>query len=698
MAMKFRHGKTLLVLALLWGVVCSIPSLAWTQSKTFVYEVKDGETCMSLAKRFYGDKNRYTLIHEYNPSLGPVPHDLQPGQKLTLPLLINDPDARITGRRGEVRARPPAKPSWASAPVGLELYRAWRVNSREEAAAELTFIDTSRLYMRENTLVIIYGSTSRKIRRRTTEAELQYGTLRARMDELAGEQKTLEVSTTASDTTLHGGEALIDVDDQNITRVANHRGRPAEVYGQTARKATRPSERKRKALQVAAGMGSKIAPNRDPTPPKPLPPAPAWQMATQRAVFAPGGKVAIFNFRWAPEPKAVRYRIEFFADGQRTRSLGATTTPGTEVELQQPDGSYFITVSSIDDDKFEGPPSPIAQVDVLPLKILGPNNVWLDDVAYIPAGSRLTPPREGCRLDGQPMEGNILLVEPGKHTLDCPTAGVPASIDLIVQPIEATWNAATQRNEAVLRRGAITQAEVHLSQDVHAPLKAKPPEGIEVGPLVKRESKRWGMTLFAHNAAPEQFELPIVLDMDGEPPIAVLNVQVSQTGGGAVYGQQDDEGIIDIELGALLDVGFLYGSNDTDEAAANRSLFRPGVRLGVLASQLIFVEAELAPVFDRPTGGHEGFTRFSYRVHGGLLLGGETLSPLVLVGRGSDLLFGAEDDVESLQSVNYVGLGLRWVLMSQTSLRLELRQGFVVQDPGKLANQTNATLGVQWIY
>ncbi|MEO1270665.1 MAG: LysM domain-containing protein, partial [Myxococcota bacterium] len=129
MAMKFRHGKTLLVLALLWGVVCSIPSLAWTQSKTFVYEVKDGETCMSLAKRFYGDKNRYTLIHEYNPSLGPVPHDLQPGQKLTLPLLINDPDARITGRRGEVRARPPAKPSWASAPVGLELYRAWRVNS-----------------------------------------------------------------------------------------------------------------------------------------------------------------------------------------------------------------------------------------------------------------------------------------------------------------------------------------------------------------------------------------------------------------------------------------------------------------------------------------------------------------------------------------------------------------------------------------
>ncbi|MBH23419.1 MAG: hypothetical protein CMH57_02935 [Myxococcales bacterium] len=689
MAIKLSPDIALPIL-LTAACLVAAPTVASAQEgQTFVYTIKGGETCMSIAERFYGEKTHYNLIHQHNPDLGPLPHDLQPGQQIRLPLLIDDPDARVTGRRGEVRAKPPARPSWKSAALGLELYRAWRVNSRDEAAAELTFLDASRLYMRENTLVIIYGSTSRKIRRQTTEAELQYGTLRARMDDLAGGQKALEVSTPASDAELSGGEALINVDEEKVTRVANHSGRPARVAGNSARRSRSPAKRERHVVQVNAGMGSKVSVGQDPTPPKPLPPAPAWATPARRAVFAPGGQIAIFSFSWAPEPKASRYRVEFFADANRTRSLGATTTPGTEVELQQPPGSYFVTVSSIDDDKFEGPPSAIARVEVLPLKALGPNNTWLNEVDSVPAGSRLSlPDRGACTLNGEPASQTQLLVKPGVYTLRCqlPSAPEPVETEINVLPLEVDWSSAA--GEATIQRGAVTPIEVRLSQDVHAPLKGLPPAEIEVGTLVKREPGVWETTVQANDGAPERFSLPIAIDVEGAPVLGAVEVQVER---GAA---PEEEELLLVELGALFDYGFLYASGAEGDLATNRSLLRPGFRAGLLVGRLVFVEAELAPVFDLPEEG-EGLTRASYRAHAGVLIDRGALSPLILLGRGSDIFVGND---ERIQPITYLGLGLRWEATRDVVLRMELRQGLVVQDDDALANQTSALLGVHFVY
>ncbi len=49
------------------------------------YTVQEGDTCGSIARRFFGNSRAYGLIHENNPNLGPMPHRLQPGTTLRIP-------------------------------------------------------------------------------------------------------------------------------------------------------------------------------------------------------------------------------------------------------------------------------------------------------------------------------------------------------------------------------------------------------------------------------------------------------------------------------------------------------------------------------------------------------------------------------------------------------------------------------------
>ena len=61
------------------------PAPAAGTVETFEYTVRDGDTCAAIAKRFFGDAKRYDIIHQYNPGMGPTPHDLKAGRILILP-------------------------------------------------------------------------------------------------------------------------------------------------------------------------------------------------------------------------------------------------------------------------------------------------------------------------------------------------------------------------------------------------------------------------------------------------------------------------------------------------------------------------------------------------------------------------------------------------------------------------------------
>ena len=64
-----------------------LPPLAPTgttgQSQTYV--VVAGDSLSKIAKRFYGDGNKWPRIHEANRDQVPNPDLIHPGQKLTIP-------------------------------------------------------------------------------------------------------------------------------------------------------------------------------------------------------------------------------------------------------------------------------------------------------------------------------------------------------------------------------------------------------------------------------------------------------------------------------------------------------------------------------------------------------------------------------------------------------------------------------------
>ena len=54
---------------------------------TQTYTVQSGDTLSAIAKKFYGDANKYPVIFEANKPMLTHPDKIYPGQKLRIPAL-----------------------------------------------------------------------------------------------------------------------------------------------------------------------------------------------------------------------------------------------------------------------------------------------------------------------------------------------------------------------------------------------------------------------------------------------------------------------------------------------------------------------------------------------------------------------------------------------------------------------------------
>lgn len=358
------------------------------------YTVREGDTCASISEARFGDRTRYDIIHQYNPGMGPPPHSLRAGTVLRLPRTAtpvgSGPDAHVTEVMRVVQARSPSETEWARAARGLDLYAAWRVNTEERSAAEVTFRDTSVVQLRENTLVIIFGATAGAARRRdTTDAQLDSGALRTRLGSLR-----LSVSTPSARADVQGGSSLIGVDAAGTSRVCTFDGGEASVATPTGAGRVR----------VRPGFGSKVVRGRRPEPPRPLPPSPTWDVRPELAV-ALSANGATLRGSWVPVPNARSYRVEVSATADGSGLVAATEVPATitRLELEMiPAGDYFVRLSTIDRDFFESRPSEAAAAHVVLARLEGPSGQPIDATAadpFAPAppivlelGSRLVAP------------------------------------------------------------------------------------------------------------------------------------------------------------------------------------------------------------------------------------------------------------------------------------------------------------------
>lgn len=450
------------------AVALAAPAPASADEPTTDYVVQGGETCMEIAVRVLGDRRLLPELHRLNPQLGPLPHQLVAGQILKVPKVEDHPDARLTGKSGDVRVRRPSEPAWDAARRGMDLFRAWRVGAEERASAEVTFIDTQRLYLRENTVVVIYGPERRRARIDAPEAVLERGALRSRLGELSG--KRLKVVTPSSESELGRGSALVAVDPAGLSTVANHDGDAVAVRGKAGGK-----------VAVASGMGTRIAVGKPPERPRPLPPAPRW-MTPGPLGFLAVGDGATVDAAWAPEPKAASYRIEL-ARGDAVVAAVELPASVTRFELHgAPPGRYQARIASLDRDRLESKPGPALEIVVRGLAIAAPGAATAplpaalaDDAPIAPTaapapllvarGARLTTDGLACATAGGDAAAELVLTDVGPTAVTCVDGGQAfAPLALEVVGVEVAPRSGTVELEA----GATV--EVALALTSNAPL------------------------------------------------------------------------------------------------------------------------------------------------------------------------------------------------------------------------------------
>lgn len=364
----------LVALFVLWST-----SPAAAQKKGRAYVVQPGDSCWSIAEKVFGKGSDYKIIHRYN-TLGALPHVLTPGQIIRLPGKGTSPDATVGWLKREVKAKSPKSPAWRSAKRAMGLWRLYKVSTGDQSAAGIEFEDASHLRLRQNALLVIYGSTAGKSRLaggvRKKTVILERGTVRGGHESLdrptdlrePGEPPVVAkkrhapapviVKTPSSKVMLTAEDAQVQVDKVKRSIISVFKG----LASVSAAGAT---------VKVPENHGTTVKKGKRPEKPRKLPPRPKWAGDAKGAVVlvAPGGK-GRYQARWRKTARAARYRVEVARDA-RFRKVTFDAIVGKGVTGFRTDaltpGQYWVRVAAIDSSKLEGRPAKALKLDVVEL-------------------------------------------------------------------------------------------------------------------------------------------------------------------------------------------------------------------------------------------------------------------------------------------------------------------------------------------
>lgn len=462
-----RAAFVLFLVALGW------PRLARADDpNVFRYVVKAGQDCPAVAAENFGDRSRVDLVHALNPDLGPVPHHLREGQELLLPKALSGPpapDATLVRARNkvEVRApelRPPSVPD--------PLFAGNRVSTATASTADLDFRDETRVRLGESSLIVILGSSAKKSPiTPAASASLLDGSVRARLSALAGRLPDKPgVDTPSARIAMKEGEAQISVDPKKTTRLAVYSG------GSTisAQKTT---------VSVDGGFGSKANDGSPPTPPRPLPAAPTWSAPPPSLALFGGLTAAVtgdYGAGSGPGDAPAEWHLQLAKDEAFDDLLVDTRVPLAVTRLdarELAEGRYFVRVSAIDADVFEGPWSEVRSVTAVRVETvsIGKRRTSVVAPAAIP-----------CALDGVPLRGAVEVGRYVAHHVSC-TAGPELEGELVLEPVPVS----SIRAEVVVleRRGSSGTLRLTVTDDAGEPIEGVvptvlAPDGVELGPLV----------------------------------------------------------------------------------------------------------------------------------------------------------------------------------------------------------------------
>ena len=424
--------------------------VAFAQEDRFQYSVERGDTCYGLAKRFLGEARRCREIIAANPGLPPA-RIVHPGALIWIPGRSGEdsgPDATLTEVVQRVEKQEPDVTEWQRASRGDGVSRGWRVHTGTRSAAELMFRDRSRLTMRSDTLVVIYGATQNATRRqRSSTLRVVRGNLRSAVEQLRGTR----IETPGAEVNLASGVAITAVDDEGTARLSNLEGRPATLRSSTGG-----------SVRVGEGFGSAARQGERPTRPRPLPPAPRWSEETSRHVGLLGLGATV-RLTWEPVDVARSYRVEVFSEEGTLVASAESDREVREAELHGfPEGAFVARVSTIDREFFEGRPSERHRFQVVVARLIDSEGDDLHDASEAPdptsmptaptvvAGSTfVSPDGEQCRLEDDAPADALTFDRIGPAVVHC-SSSHPLPFRILAPRIEAVEHDATADDTAVV--------------------------------------------------------------------------------------------------------------------------------------------------------------------------------------------------------------------------------------------------------
>jgi hypothetical protein len=318
------------------------------QEPVIQWVVQKGETCASIATSAYGSARHTGLLGRY--SRVRCGGELPEGLTLVIPASATAlPDARVKSLNPAVKAKP-AGGAFSPIAPGAPLQGGASVQTESTGRADIEFLDRTRIFLADNTLVVIHGTAARTSVKKNVPpvVELESGEVKMGLAALRGEAVELGV-TGGARVSATSKDAVVEKKGQRTT-VAVFDGSASFANGG-------------KSVSIPKNYGARAEGAKPPEPPRPLPPAPTWSgTATGQAGFpeialtltAKGPDVAL---GWEAVPKAKAYRIEIARDAGFGDLIVRTEVPAATRTLRAeglPPGAYWIAVRAIDDQEFLG--------------------------------------------------------------------------------------------------------------------------------------------------------------------------------------------------------------------------------------------------------------------------------------------------------------------------------------------------------
>lgn len=264
-------------------------------------------------------------------------------RRIEIAALKNDnPAGKLTYLRRDVFTKLPDKVDFIRATINQDLFHLYRVLTRNESNANVTFQDLSKINLGPQSLMIIYSLLERSVRLpRKQNVHLMTGGLRTKLNELKG---GLQVETPSCLISSNSVEILVGIDEKKMSALSVFDGK-SEVKAQG------------KKVEVPGGFGTTVEMGKPPDPPEPLPKAPQLIKPIESRINLPGkpdtDKVSI-QFQWQRADTADRYHLQVASDPQFEKILEDKTLGDNTGDLVLGIGTYYWRVAVINKRGIEG--------------------------------------------------------------------------------------------------------------------------------------------------------------------------------------------------------------------------------------------------------------------------------------------------------------------------------------------------------